>query len=154
MISLGTIGLLENPAALAELKADPGLAPSTVEEILRYSTIIDSMFRVASADIEHGGVTIKNGDGVLLCLGSANRDAELFEHADEFDIHRGARHHVSFAYGIHQCLGQNLARAELEIVFQTLFRRLPELAVAVPVDTLRYKTDANIYGVYELPVTW
>ena len=67
---------------------------------------------------------------------------------------RGARHHVAFGYGIHQCLGQNLARMELDVVFRTLFRRIPGLKLAVDVGDLPFKDDANIYGLYRLPVTW
>jgi cytochrome P450 len=70
------------------------------------------------------------------------------------DIERGARHHIAFGYGPHQCLGQNLARLELQIVFDTLFRRIPNLKLAIPVDDVRFKTDASIYGVRQLPVTW
>jgi cytochrome P450 len=154
MISLGTVGLLENPGPLAELKAGPHLVGTTVEELLRYFTIVDALFRVAVEDIDIDGVTIRAGEGVVLGLGSANRDAEVFGDADELDIHRGAQHHVSFAYGIHQCLGQHLARTELEIVFGTLFARLPDLGLAVPARELPYKNDAIIYGVYEVPVTW
>uniref|UniRef100_UPI0016615645 cytochrome P450 n=1 Tax=Nonomuraea sp. SYSU D8015 TaxID=2593644 RepID=UPI0016615645 len=69
-------------------------------------------------------------------------------------VHRGNRHHVAFGYGVHQCLGQNLARAELEIAFSTLFRRIPTLRVAVPVDDLPYKHGNLAYGIHELPVTW
>jgi cytochrome P450 len=85
---------------------------------------------------------------------SGNRDPEAFDNPDELDIERGARHHVAFGFGPHQCLGQNLARMELQIVFDTLFRRIPELKLAVPVDQLPFKHDSSIFGLYCLPVTW
>ncbi len=154
MIALGTIALLREPGAFAELRDDPDLVVKTIEEMLRYQPIIDSLARFAKADIEIGGVTIKAGDGVMLSLGSANRDDASFPDAAEFDVHRGDRHHVSFGYGIHQCLGQNLARAELEITFRTLLRRIPTLRLAVDIADLPYKDSVAISGVYRLPVAW
>jgi cytochrome P450 len=153
-IALGTIGLLQRPEVIAGLRADPGLIVSTVEEILRYYPIFDVMVRVAKADIEIGGVTIKAGDGVVLALGSSNRDEARFTDADTFDAHRGDRHHITFGHGIHQCLGQNLARVELEIVFSTLFRRMPTLRLAVDVEEVPFKVTSTITGVFSLPVTW
>jgi cytochrome P450 len=79
---------------------------------------------------------------------------QAVEEMQELDFHRSARHHVAFGYGVHQCLGQNLARLELEIVFETLFRRIPGLRLAVPASELSYKDDASVYGIYEVPVTW
>lgn len=154
VISLGTIGLLNEPSTLAELKADPAVIGTTVEELLRYFTVVDSLYRVATDDIEIGGVTIRADEGVVLGLGSANRDDDAFVNADELDIRRGARNHVAFAYGVHRCLGQNLARMELEVVFSTIFVRLPHLKLAMATKDLPYKEDAGVYGVYEIPVLW
>ncbi|GAA3307978.1 cytochrome P450 [Nonomuraea dietziae] len=78
----------------------------------------------------------------------------MFENPAELDVERGVRHHLAFGFGPHQCLGQNLARMELQIVFDTLFRRIPTLRLAVPAEEVPFKTDAVIYGVHELPVTW
>ena len=154
MIALGTIALLREPGAFATLRDDPELVVKTIEEMLRYQPIIDGLPRFAKADIEIGGITIRAGEGVMLSLGSANRDGASFPDADEFDVHRGDRHHVSFGYGIHQCLGQNLARAELEITFRTLVRRIPTLRLTVDIDDLPYKDTVAISGVYRLPVAW
>ncbi|HEX4221364.1 MAG TPA: cytochrome P450 [Pseudonocardiaceae bacterium] len=155
MISLGTVGFLENPEQLAAIKADPGKTPLAVEEMLRYFTIVEmATSRVATEDVEIGGVTIKADEGVVVSGLSANWDPNVFTEPERLDVERGARHHVAFGYGPHQCLGQNLARLELQITFDTLFRRIPELRLAVPVDEIEFKTDASIYGVYELPVTW
>jgi cytochrome P450 len=153
-IALGVIGLLQRPGAVAELRAEPGLVVRTVEEILRFYPIFDVMCRLAKEDIEIGGVTIRAGDGVVLSLGSANRDEARFTDADAFDVRRGDRHHVTFGYGIHQCLGQNLARMELEVVFSTLLRRIPTLRLAADVDQLPFIDTGTQNGVYHLPVTW
>ncbi|WP_433556383.1 cytochrome P450 [Pseudonocardia xinjiangensis] len=155
MISLGTIALLQNPDQLAIIKADPSRTPDAVEELLRYFSIADTATaRVATADIELDGVRIKAGDGVFALSYAANTDPEVFDDPDSLDVARGARHHVAFGFGPHQCLGQNLARAELQIVFDTLFRRLPDLQLATPIEKLTYKDDAVVYGVEQLPVTW
>jgi cytochrome P450 len=155
MISLSTIALLQNPDQLAIIKADPSKTPEAVEELLRYFSIADTATgRVARADVEVGGVQIKAGDGLFALTYAANSDPEVFEDPDALDLERGARHHVAFGFGPHQCLGQNLARAELQIVFDTLFRRIPSLRLAAPADDLSYKDDSVVYGVQELPVTW
>ena len=155
MISLGTVALLENPEQQAQVAADSSLLPSAIEEMLRYFTIVESATsRVAKEDIELGGVTIRKDEGVIVSGLAADWDETVFENPDQLDFHRGARHHVAFGYGVHQCLGQNLARLELEIVFETLFRRVPTLALAVPAGELPYKDDAGIYGIYRVPVNF
>jgi cytochrome P450 len=155
MISLSVVALLENPEQLEAIKDDHAKTLSAVEELLRYFTIADTAtVRVAKEDVEIGGVTIKAGEGILGLGYSANRDPEAFDRPDELDIERGARHHVAFGFGAHQCLGQNLARMELQIVFDTLFRRIPTLKIAAPVDDLPFKNDAAIFGLHSLPVTW
>ncbi|MGW4063367.1 cytochrome P450 [Amycolatopsis sp. NPDC004747] len=155
MISLGTLALLENPDQLALIKDDPGKTLDAVEELLRYFTIVDAATaRLCVEDAEVGGQLIRAGEGVLALGYAANRDEAAFEKPDELDIERGARHHVAFGFGPHQCLGQNLARMELQIVFDTLFRRIPGLRPATPVGELPFKDDAGIYGLYRLPVTW
>jgi cytochrome P450 len=155
MISLGVVGLLNNPDQLARIKADPGLIPMAVEELLRYFSIVETATsRVATEDVEIGGVQIRADEGVIVSGLSANWDPEVFPVPADLDIDRRARQHIAFGYGPHQCLGQNLARLELQIVFDTLFRRIPGIRLATPVDEVRYKTDAAIYGADELPVTW
>jgi cytochrome P450 len=156
MIALGTLTLLEHPDQLAELRADPALMPQAVDEMLRYLSIAElATCRTAVADIDLGdGVVIRAGEGVIPLGASANRDAKAFDRADEFDIHRTERHHIAFGYGPHQCIGANLARLELEVAFTALIRDFPGLRLAVPFESLRFKHDANLFGVYELPVTW
>jgi cytochrome P450 len=155
MISLGTVALLENPEQLAVIRADPGKTPAAVEELLRYFTIVDTATsRLALEDVELGGVHIRAGEGVIALGNAANRDPEAFDDPDALDVERGARHHVAFGFGAHQCLGQNLARTELQIVFDTLFQRIPELRLATTVGNLPFKDDVVIYGLHALPVTW
>ncbi|MBB4686259.1 cytochrome P450 [Amycolatopsis jiangsuensis] len=154
MISLGTVAFLRHPDQLAMIKAAPEKTLDAIEELLRYYSIVDTTARIAKEDVEIGGSLVRAGEGVVLTTYAANWDPEAFEEPTEFDIERGARHHVAFGFGPHQCLGQNLARAELQIVFDTLFRRIPTLKLATSFDDLAVKDDAVIYGLYELPVTW
>lgn len=155
MISLGTLALLDAPDQLAALKADPAKTPGAVEELLRRLTIAEFVTsRVAVADTEVGGVAVKAGEGVLTMGNAANHDPAVFTEPDRLDIDRGARNHIAFGYGAHQCLGQNLARIELQVVFDTLFARVPTLRVAVAPHELSFKDDASIYGLHSLPVAW
>jgi cytochrome P450 len=155
MISLGTLALLERPDDVIAIRHDPGKIPGAVKELLRYFTIAEfETSRMAFEDVELGGVLIRAGEGVVTLVNTANRDPAAFERPDELGIERGARHHLAFGYGAHQRLGQNLARSEMQIVFDTLFRRVPGLRLAVPPDELSFKDDASIYGLHALPVTW
>ncbi|WP_411102786.1 cytochrome P450 [Streptomyces sp. cmx-4-9] len=154
MISLGTFTLLRHPERLAELRADPSLLPAAVEELMRFLSIADGMLRVATEDIQTGGVTIRADDGVVFSTSVINRDGAVFAEPDALDWHRPARHHLAFGFGIHQCLGQNLARAELEIALGTLFARLPGLRLAAEPDRIPFKPGDTIQGLIELPVAW
>ncbi|MGW3114885.1 cytochrome P450 [Streptomyces sp. NPDC001091] len=154
MISLGTYTLLQHPDRLAELRADPALLPSAVEELMRMLSIADGLVRVAVDDIEIDGITIRAGDGVMFSTSVINRDDSVYADPDALDFNRSARHHVAFGFGIHQCLGQNLARAELEIALGTLLARLPGLRLAVPAEEIPFKPGDTIQGMLELPVTW
>lgn len=154
MLGLGTFALLQHPEKLAELRADPDLAPAAVEELMRYLSVADIFFRYASEDLELGGETIPEGSTVVVSLLAANRDPKRFEAPDTLDFHRNARGHTGFGHGVHQCLGQQLARIEMRAGFEGLVRRFPTLALAVPPEEVRVRTDMNIYGVHELPVTW
>lgn len=154
MLGLGTFALLEHPADLAELRANPELMPGAVEELLRYLSVADIFFRYATEDIELGGETIPAGSTVVVSLLAANRDPARFDDPDTLDIRRQARGHVSFGHGVHLCLGAQLARIEMRVGFESLLRRFPTLALAVPAGEVKLRTDMNIYGVHELPVTW
>jgi cytochrome P450 len=157
MITLGTLALLQHPDQLARVREsdDPKLIASAVEELLRYLNIVHSgRRRVALEDIEIGGVTIRAGDGVVVANDIGNRDPGAFPAPDRLDVGRNARHHVTFGFGVHQCLGQPLARVELQVVYSTIYRRIPTLQLAVDLDEIPFKHDGLVYGVYELPITW
>jgi len=157
MIALGTLALMEHPEQLARVREseDPKLIASTVEELLRYLNIVHSgRRRVALEDIEIGGVTIRAGEGLVLANDIGNRDPDVFADPDSLDVGRNPRQHIAFGFGVHQCLGQPLARVELQVVYSTLYRRIPTLRVAAPIEQLPFKHDGVVYGVYELPVTW
>lgn len=158
MIALGTLALLRNPDQLAALRDtdDPGRVAGAVEELLRYLNITHGgRRRVALEDIEVDGHTIRAGEGLIMANDAGNRDPDAFDgDPDRLDIDRAARHHVAFGFGVHQCLGQPLARLELQIVYGTLYRRVPSLALATDLADIPFKHDGFVYGVYELPVTW
>jgi cytochrome P450 len=157
MIALGTLTLLQHPDQLAELREsdDPKLIAGAVEELLRYLNIPHAgRRRVALTDVRIGRVTIRAGEGVILANDLGNRDPAVFPEPDRLDVHRDARRHVAFGFGVHQCLGQPLARVELQVVYGTLYRRIPTLKLAVDLDQIAFKHDELVYGVYELPVTW
>jgi cytochrome P450 len=158
MIGLGVLALLLYPEQAAVLRDtdDAKVIANAVEELLRYLSIIQNgQRRVAADDIEIAGEVIRAGEGIIIDLAPANWDAKAFAEPERLYLHRsGAGQHVAFGYGRHQCVGQQLARAELQIVFHTLLRRIPTLELAAPVEDVPLKHDRLAYGVYELPVTW
>jgi cytochrome P450 len=157
MIGLGTLALLENPDTLARIRDtdDPKVISGAVEELLRYLTIVHSLVaRVTKEDIEIGGTLVEAGEMLIMNLSGADRDPAFLDAPDILDIDRKVLGHMAFGHGVHQCLGQTLARAELEIALPTLLRRLPGLRLAVPIEEIRFRGDMGIYGVRELPVTW
>lgn len=158
MIGLGVLALLEHPdqAAILRDADDPKVVANAVEELLRYLSIIQNgQRRVALEDIHIAGETIRAGEGIIIDLAPANWDPHAFTEPDRLYLHRsGADRNVAFGYGRHQCVGQQLARAELQIIYRTLLRRIPTLALAIPVEDVPFKHDRLAYGVYELPVTW
>jgi aminosugar N-oxygenase len=155
VISLGTLALLEHPDELARLRADSVRTPAAVEELLRYCSVVEaSTARVALEDVEIGGVVISAGEGVVALGQTANRDPEVFDEPDRLDVRRDSRRHVAFGAGCHKCLGIHLARLELQVVFDSLFRRIPDLRLATRATDLELVDAANIYGLHALPVTW
>jgi cytochrome P450 len=156
MIGLGTATLLEHPDQLAELTADPSLWPQAVEELMRYLSINHAgLPRAATEDVVLGGQQIRAGDGLLVMINAANRDPEVFDSPDVFDIHRDTTNqHVGFGYGFHKCIGLTLARVELSTVYEGIFQRLPGLRLARPLTELPFRHDMVLYGVRQLPVVW
>jgi cytochrome P450 len=155
MTALGVLTLLQHPDQLALIKRNPEMIPGAVEELLRFSSVLHvGARRVALEDIDVNGKLVKAGEGVICSIPAANRDPNLFPDPDRLDVERDAARHVAFGFGIHQCLGQVLARAELRIVYGSLFNRLPNLRLAVPFEKLRFRHDMFVYGVHELPLAW
>jgi cytochrome P450 len=155
MIGLSTLALLRQPDQLAALRADPELAGTAVDEMLRYLTILQfGVLRQVKEDLPVGDETIKAGEWLVAALSSGNRDESVFPDPDQIDLKREATAHLAFGYGIHQCLGQQLARVELQEVFARLHQRIPTLRLAVPFEDIEFKNDALVYGVRALPVTW
>ncbi|ACY98332.1 MULTISPECIES: cytochrome P450 [Thermomonospora] len=156
MISLGTACLLEHPDQLAELLADPeGLIEPAVEELVRLASIGDlAVPRVALEDIDIDGTVIPAGDGILCLLLTANHDPRVFPDPERLELRRGSRKQLGFGYGAHHCIGAELARLELQLVWTTLFRRIPSLRLVKPLAEVPRKEGAIVYGLWSLPVTW
>ena len=153
VISGGLDALLRNPDQLAALRADPRMIPSAIEEMLRWVTPIQNMNRTATRDTELGGQTIKEGDRLLLLYPSANRDAALFEEPDSFDIDRAPNDHLAFGgYGRHHCLGAQLARLELRVLFEELLARLDHIELVDSSKRLRRRRGNFVLGIESLPI--
>ncbi|WP_028219436.1 cytochrome P450 [Paraburkholderia oxyphila] len=155
MTALGVLTLLQHPEQLALLRSKPELIPNAVEELLRYSSVLHmGARRVALEDIDVNGHLVKKGEGIICSIPAANRDERLFPEPNALRLDRDAAGHVAFGFGIHQCLGQVLARIELQIVYSRLFERIPTLRLGVPFEELRFRHDMFVYGVHELPLAW
>lgn len=149
--------LLSRPRLWDSLVEDPGLVPSAVEELLRYTPLATSVApfsRIAVEDFEFGGEVIRAGDAVVAQNDSANRDESVFERPEEIDFTRAPNPHLAFGHGAHHCPAAPLARLELNIAIGTLVRRLPGLRLAVPVDEVVWQSNRVMRGVKELPVKW
>lgn len=157
MIALGVLTFLEHPDQLAIVRDtdDPEVLARAAEEMLRYLTVVHhGQRRLALADLEIGGQVVRAGEGVIIPGATGNWQDDVFPDPGRLDVRRDARRHMAFGFGIHQCLGQQLARLELQVVYGTLFRRVPTLRLATGIDEIPFKDDGIVYGVYELPVTW
>ncbi|MGW5867054.1 cytochrome P450 [Streptomyces sp. NPDC055239] len=155
MLALGTFALLRHPAQLAALRADPGLTDRAVEELLRYLSVGKTFMRTALEDVRLGGRTVRAGSSLILSYNTANRDPERFADPHVLDFQREGGGHVAFGHGIHQCLGQQLARVEMRVGFPALLARFPSLRLAVPAEDIVMRTElSDIHGVKSLPVTW
>ncbi|MFE9366391.1 cytochrome P450 [Streptomyces sp. NPDC006978] len=155
MLALGTFALLRHPEQLDALRADPGLTDRAVEELLRYLSVGKTFMRTALEDVRLGGRTVTAGSSLILSYNTANRDPERFADPHVLDFQRQERGHVAFGHGIHQCLGQQLARVEMRVGFPALVNRFPTLRLAVPAEDVVMRTElSDIHGVQSLPVTW
>ncbi|GGU39255.1 cytochrome P450 [Lentzea flava] len=155
MLALGTFALLEHPEEFTKLREHPELVENAVEELLRYLSIISmGVSRHAKEDVTIGAATIREGETVVVSVPAVNRDETQYDDPHALRVDRPRGHHVAFGHGIHQCLGQQLARVEMAVGFTELLRRLPTLQLAVPAGEVPLRTDMSIYGVHKLPVTW
>lgn len=147
--------LLGHEEQWQKLRADPGLVPGAVDEVLRYSGSIVSWRRKALRDTEIGGVAITAGDQLLLVMGSANRDETLFPEGEQFDIQRtNAREHLSFGFGLHYCLGNMLAKLQGRIVLEEVLENAPDLELAVDPDSIAFGENLSFRAPVAVPVTW
>jgi cytochrome P450 len=155
MIALSVMTLLREPAWADRFRVEPRLHTNAVEELLRYLTIVQlGLGRVATADLAIGDRLVRAGDGVVLSVLTANRDARRFPDPDRLDLTRaGARHHLAFGFGPHLCLGHYLARQTLRIALARLFTRLPGLRLDGTAQ-LRFTAAMDFHGLHRLPVTW
>jgi cytochrome P450 len=154
-IGLGTLLLLRHPDQLAQVRDDPELISTAVEEILRYLTIVDTGNpRIILKDMTIGGQLLLAGDVVMVSLPSTNRDPDFMADADVLDLTRQPQAHLTFGHGIHQCLGQQLARLEMSVALPALLQRFPNLSLAASETELTFRADGPINGVRALPVTW
>jgi cytochrome P450 len=154
-IGLGTLLLLQHPDQFALIRDDPEMITSAVEEILRYLTIVDTGTpRIILKDMIIGDQLIQAGDVAMVSLPSANRDVDFMADPDLFDVTRQPQAHLTFGHGIHQCLGQQLARLEMSVALPALLQRFPTLSLAASVTELTFRGDGPVNGVRELPVTW
>ncbi|MFD9045063.1 cytochrome P450 [Streptomyces bottropensis] len=154
-IANSVVALLTHPEQLAALRADPELIGNAMEEMLRaYPPGDEALLRIATEDVELGGVLIPAGSAVLPGLASANRDASQFSDPDGLDFHRPTNPHFAFSHGPHYCIGSGLARLELQIAIGTLIERFPTLQLAVAPEELPRPSGMLVHGITALPVTW
>ena len=147
--------LLTHSEELAALRADPSLMTSAVEELVRFDSAVErAITRWVAADTELGGQALRRGDLVIAVIGSANRDADRYLDADTLNLARVDNKHVGFGRGPHYCLGAPLARLEVEVALETLFRRLPNLRLAIDEDDLYWRPIPLFRSLASLPVAW
>ena len=149
LISHGLLLLIEHPEALATLRKDPSLLPGAIEEMLRFKSPVYYMRRTATEDTELEGQRIRKGDKLLLYYPSANRDEDVFDRPDFFDIERRNNHHLAFGIGEHFCIGTHLARLETRVMFEGILERMHDLELAGPASYLRSNL---IDGVKHIPL--
>ena len=153
LLGNGMLALMDNRDQLEKLRAHPELIKTAIEELLRYTNPVQhSIIRFAKEDIEIGGQKIAAKDRVVLMLAAANRDEAVFENAETLDVAREANRHLGFGLGIHFCLGAPLARMEGAIALNALLQKFPDITLAVPRDTVKWRPNSLLRGLAELPV--
>lgn len=153
--ALSLLSLATDPNLAGALAKDESLLPKAVDELLRFHSIVQNgLARAAVEDVRLDDVTIRAGEGVVLSLAAGNRDEGVFPSPDTLDPHRDARRHLAFGHGIHQCLGQWLAKVEIEEMLAAVLRWMPGVRLAVPFEELDFRHEVSSYGLGALPVTW
>jgi len=152
LIGNGMLALLRNPDQLEQLRAEPDLVDSAIDELLRYDSPVQATSRISLEDIDVSGTRIAAGHEVIVLIGSANRDPAQFDDPDVLDIRRADNRHLAFGFGVHFCMGSHLARLEARIAFRALVERLPGMKLAT--DRPRYRGNGILRGLRELPVRW
>jgi cytochrome P450 len=154
MLGLGTFALLRHPDQLAALRSEPEISDTAVEELLRFLTITHTNIRTALEDVGVEGQLIRTGQTVTLSMQAGNRDPAQYPDPDRLDLRRRATGHLTLGHGIHQCLGQQLARVEMRVAFPALLTRFPTLRLDCDPADVPLRTGSTIYGVHHLPVSW
>lgn len=154
LISHSIVALLEHPQELERLRADPSLAGTAAEEMVRYLGVGGGLLREVTQDTEIAGQPVKAGDYVVVAVQSANRDGALYGDGDRLDVGRTSGAHLGFGHGPHQCVGQQLARLELTTVLGTVPQRIPSLRLAVPFEDIRFKVNSSVLGPVAVPAAW
>ena len=150
LIGNGVLALLRNPDQMQRLRDDPSLIPSAVDELLRFDSPVQTDFRRALEDCEVNGFPLKKRDNIVLLLGAANRDPDVFDDPDRLDVGRGDRSHLSFGRGIHHCIGAPLARLEGRVVLEMLLERFSQINLGG--EQPRFRNSIVLRGLESLPV--
>jgi cytochrome P450 len=154
VIALSVLALLRNPDQLAAVRDDPAVATSAIEELLRYLSTVTYLDRRATTDLDVNGHRIAAGEWLSLSVMAADHDPDLVGANAGLDVHRKPLPHLAFGFGVHQCLGQQLARIELKVALPAVLRRFPALRLAVPFEQIEFRTFSPIHGITSLPVSW
>jgi cytochrome P450 len=152
-ISATTLKLIEDPDLQARLRRDPALIPRVFDEVLRIEPPVISMPRICTQDVQVGDQTIRAGDEVLLHFGAANRDPDEFDHPGTMDMDRPRNRHLSFGGGPHRCIGSNLARLNLRVVFEEILSRMDDIQLS-ETESSRHNPAWFAWGLQYLPITF
>jgi len=154
LIGNGLLTLLGEPAALSQMRDDPAIMPTAIEELLRYESPVQTTARIAPEDTVLCDQPIEQGDAVIAVIAAANRDPERFADPDRLDLTRKDNRHLAFGWGSHFCFGAPLARIESEIAFHALLTRLPELELAGGPLQRDWRANLGLRGLMTLPIRW
>ena len=150
LLGNGLLALLRHPEQLNALREDPGLIPAAVEELLRFDSPVQTDFRTAVEDCDVNGFTARSGQNVVVLIGAANHDPEVFDAPERLDVHRREPGHISLGRGIHHCLGAQLARLEARVAFEVLLERFSSIRLLT--DRPAFRNSIVLRGLRSLPI--